>query len=117
MRSKSANSPFSSKFLIRDKFVKSIFIRISRVFGHLIDLYGVNRYLNALSSLFIEMMADFTNLSRIRNLLLNGLFALFDRMKIKDFQKLHMSLNPHSRILLGELEELHKNDFRYFGKV
>ena len=52
-----------------------------------------------------------------RNLLLNGLFALFDRMKIKDFQKLHMSLNPHSRMLLGELEELHKNDFRYFGKV
>ena len=53
----------------------------------------------------------------IRNLLLNGLFAVFDQLKLRDFRRLHLSMNSSSRILLAELKELHFNDFKYFGKL
>jgi len=97
--------------------VKPVFIRFSRTFSRLIKSYGVSKYLNALSPLYIELMTDFTDFSQSRNLLLNGLFAVFDQLKLRDFRRLHLSMNSSSRILLAELKELHFNDFKYFGKL
>ena len=128
-------------FSIVPSRTKPIFIRLSRTFCRLIKLYGVNKYLNALSPLFIEMLSDFADFSRSRytlnfeifhehhiyfftriivlrrNLLLNGLFAVFDHLRLRDLQHMHLSMNSSSRVLLSELKELHASDFKYFGEV
>ena len=48
-------------FQIVPSYVKPIFIRLSRLFGRFMKVYGVEKYLDALSPMLIEMMTYFTD--------------------------------------------------------
>lgn len=78
----------------------------------------LQKHASQLAATLIDSLANYAILttSDIRDLLVPGIFALFDQCQLKQRQQLHAVLDGQSSVLYKDLNEVYLSDYKFVGK-